>query len=372
MQFAFTEEQNLIRESVASVCDDMGERANLYEAMEAGNGFNKIAWTTICQELAMSGAAIPEALGGAGLGYVELASVMEKMGRVLLPTPFLTSIVMSATALALSGNEQAQNEMLPGILAGEKIASFAYLNVGGQSSGSSGDVKVSADGKVSGTLGFVQYGDIADYLIVHAQSDSGAQCFLIVDTATSGVSVTRQTSMDLTRPVARVELKNAAIMYGDVLTNDPIIMERVFDIARICLGAEQLGAAEAVLELTREYAMERHQFGRAIGSFQAVKHRLADMMVLIEAAKSAVWYAACAADQTPEDLPMAAALSMVVSSRALTRNASHMIQLHGGMGFTWECLAHLYFKRAAMSEKLLSDSSDHRETLAAIALGEVT
>ena len=174
----------------------------------------------------------------------------------------------------------------------------------------------------------------------------------------------------MTRPLSEITLTNASIIGGKALTTQRCTIDKILNLGRICLASEQLGASEAVLEKTQKYVLERQQFGRQIGSFQAVKHRLADMMVLNEAAKSAAWYAACAADELPEELPIAAATAMVVTTRALKRNSKNMIQLHGGMGFTWECDAHLYLKRAEYSSRIMGAGAVHRETLAAHALGE--
>lgn len=370
MQFTFTDEQSLIRESVGTACHDLCGREDLFKAMEKDGGFHKAAWQTLCGEMGLGLTAVPEERGGLDLGTIELASIMEKMGRTLLPTPFFTSIVLSATALIHGKHSEAFDNILVEVGSGEKIASFAFLDRQGRGSSGSGQVTYQ-NGSVSGELGFVQYGALANYLIVLAQDAAGAPCLAVIDTKSVGVHITPRISMDMTRPMSEISLKDVSVLGGEPLTSSSEVIDRIFDIARICLASEQLGASEAVLEKTQAYALERQQFGRAIGSFQAVKHRLADMMVLNEAAKSAAWYAACAADEMPEDLPVAAATAMVVTSRALKRNSKNMIQLHGGMGFTWECEAHLYLKRAELSSRYLGAETVHRETLAAYALGEL-
>ncbi|MEP3890533.1 MAG: acyl-CoA dehydrogenase family protein [Hellea sp.] len=369
MQFAFTDEQNLIRESVGTACEQLCDREDLFKSMEDNDGFHAEAWQTLCAEMGLGLTAVPEARGGLGLGTIELASIMEKMGRTLLPTPFFTSIILSATALIHGKKTETFNGILEEVGGGEKVASFAFLDRQGQNSSASGQA-VYREGSLSGDFGFVQYGSLADNFIVLAQDGSGAPCLAVIDAKADGVHIAPRVSMDMTRPMSDLSLKDVSIIGGELLTQSSDTIERVFNIARICLASEQLGASEAVLEKTQAYALERHQFGRAIGSFQAVKHRLADMMVLNEAAKSAAWYAACAADEMPEDLPVAAATAMVVTSRALKRNSKNMIQLHGGMGFTWECEAHLYLKRAELSSRYLGAETAHRETLAAFALGE--
>lgn len=368
MQFAFTEEQTLIRESVETACNELCDREALFNIIENNNGFHKHAWNVLCADMGLGLTAVPEKRGGLGLSTIELASIMEKMGRNLVPTPFFTSVVLSATALVNGNVSDVFDAILTEVSTGEKIASFAFLDTNGHDSAATGAVKYNET--VTGTLGFVQYGDIADYFIVKAQDKSGKSCLVVIDANADGVEITPRVSMDMTRPVSHVKLRSEQILGGQPLTLCQDTIKKVFDIGRIGLAAEQLGASEAILEKTQAYALERQQFGRIIGSFQAVKHRLADMMVLNEAAKSAAWYAACAADEMPEELPVAAATAMVVTSRALKRNSKNMIQLHGGMGFTWECDAHLYLKRAEMSTRYLGDESLHRETLAAFALGE--
>lgn len=369
MQFKFTEEQTLIRDTVESACAEACDERRLFHVISDENGFDLPAWKTLTQDLGMSGVAISEQYGGAGLGVLELASVFEKMGRVLLPTPFLTSIALCATSLERGDNEAIKSRILSELASGDKIASFVHLAHNGSPSLQQDSLKLSKTGQLNGSASCVQYGDVADYFLVLCSTESGEAVIVAVEAKTDGIHVERKTCMDLTRPVADVTFQNTPI-FGEVLRGREQI-KHCLNVGRICLASEQLGASEAVLEKTQQYVLERRQFGRQIGSFQAVKHRMADMMVLNEAAKSAAWYAACAADETPDDLAQAAATAMVVTSRALSRNAANMIQLHGGMGFTWECVAHLYFKRAAFSTRLLGPIEDHRETLAAIALGEV-
>jgi len=368
MQFAFTDEQALIRESVENACTELCDREALFKAIENNGGFHHAAWQTLCADMGLGLTAVPESRDGLGLGTIELSSIMEKMGRTLLPTPFFTSIVLSATALIHGGRSEAFDNILAEIGSGAKIASFAFLDRQGRVSSKSRNI-IFTNGAASGDLSFAQYGDVADYFLVLAQDSAAMPCLVVIDAKSSGIKIKPRVSVDMTRPISDITLDNAHVLGREPLTSDQDVIDRVFNIARICLASEQLGASEAILEKTQAYTLERRQFGRAIGSFQAVKHRMADMMVLNEAAKSAAWYAACAADEIPEELSMAAATAMVVTSRALKRNSKNMIQLHGGMGFTWECEAHLYLKRAEMSSRYLGDETVHRETLAAFALG---
>jgi len=370
MQFAFTEEQAQIRESVEQASQALCGREDLFEAIEENGGFHDKAWRTLCTEMGLGLTTIPEARDGLGLSTVELASIQEKMGRTLLPTPFFTSIVLSATALIHGDTHPVFDKVLAEIGSGEKIASFAFLSVQGHNSSALQVTSYEVGTGLNGQVGFAEFGHIADYFIVLANDLSGHPGLVVIDAKDHGVSITPKLALDMTRPVSEVTFTNAAVLAGKALTTNTSTIDKVMNIGRICLASEQLGASEAVVEKTQKYVLEREQFGRQIGSFQAIKHRLADMMVLNEAAKSAAWYAACAADEMPEELPIAAATSMVVTTRALKRNAKNMIQLHGGMGFTWECDAHLYLKRAEYSSRIMGGETVHRESLAAFALGE--
>lgn len=370
MQFSFTEEQVQIRESIETACSALCDREALFKAIEVDGGFHTEAWQTLCAEMGLGLTAIPEGRDGLGLGTIELASIMEKMGRTLLPTPFFTSIVLCTSALIHGERDAAFDTILGEISSGEKIASFVFLDRQGKNSSDSDAATFDPATGLSGDLGFAEYGHVADYFVVLASHAAEARSLYIIDAKSAAITITPRLALDMTRPLSDISFKNAPIIGDKALTTDSSVIDKILNLGRICLASEQLGASEAILEKTQKYVLERQQFGRQIGSFQAVKHRLADMMVLNEAAKSAAWYAACAADESPEELPIAAATAMVVTTRALKRNSKNMIQLHGGMGFTWECDAHLYLKRAEYSSRIMGPETVHRETLAAHALGE--
>ncbi|MGC6511506.1 MAG: acyl-CoA dehydrogenase family protein [Parvibaculales bacterium] len=362
MQFAFTDEQNLIRETVFAAIGEAGERNRLFKVME-NDGFDREAWMLLTKELMLSGAAFAEAYGGSGLGFVELGSVQEALGRHLVPTPFLTSVIMSGMGIDLCGSEAQKKAWLPDIITGEKIVAFAHLDMSGHFTEGRCPARLAADGTLSGDISMVQYGHFADALLVLAENAAAESVLVLVDVNQDGVVITPKTSMDLTRPVSEVSLENVKPESDRILSNSEKVA-KVLDIARIMLAVEQMGAAEGALELANIYAKDREQFGRPIGSFQAVKHRLADMMVMLESAKSAAWYAVCTAQEVEAEIPVAASTAAIVCSRALSKNAAHGIQLHGGMGFTWECMAHLYFKRARTSALILGSPEMHREKLA--------
>lgn len=363
MQFAFTDEQNLIRETVFAAIGEAGERNRLYKVMES-DGFDREAWTLLTKELMLGGAAYPEAYGGSGLGFVELGSVQEALGRFLVPTPFLTSVIMSGMGILLCGTEDQKHMFLPDIISGEKVVAFAHSDTSGHFTHGTCPAQLDGKNTLSGEVAMVQYGQFADAFLVMAENPAGEIVLVMVEANQEGVAITPKTSLDLTRPVAEVALHGVKVASDNILSNGSASVAKVLDISRIMLAVEQMGAAEGALELANVYAKDREQFGRPIGSFQAVKHRLADMMVMLESAKSAAWYAVCTAQEVEEEIPVAASTAAIVCARALSKNAAHGIQLHGGMGFTWECMAHLYFKRARTSSLILGSPEMHREKLA--------
>ena len=362
MQFNFTDEQKLIRDTVFSALQEMGDRNRIYDVIEK-DGYDREAWELLCKELMLGGTSFAEEYGGAGLSFVELAIVQEALGQFLIPTPFFASIVMSGYALDLCGSQAQKQAYLPALIAGEKIATLAYLDTSGHFSADAYAAELSQTGTLNGQAIMVQYVQFADQIIVLCQTDEGPK-LVLVEAGQEGVEITPKTAMDLTRPVGDVRFENVAIAPENIMPAQADDIETLFDYARIMLAVEQMGAAEGVMNLTNAYAKDRVQFGRAIGSFQAVKHRLADMMVLLEAAKSAAWYAVCTAIEDEAELSVAASTASIVCARAFSKNASHGIQLHGGMGFTWECMAHLFFKRARTSSHILGAPELHREKLA--------
>jgi alkylation response protein AidB-like acyl-CoA dehydrogenase len=331
---------------------------------------------------------IPEAYGGLGLGFVELAILLEQMGRRLLCSPFFATACMATPALLLAANDQQKQRWLPSIADGSLTATLAFSSANGWSAG---DVQATAvaegDGFVlDGTLKHVLDGHGADLLIIAARQpgstgEAGISLFA-VDPAREGIERQMLPTMDQTRRQARIELKGlyleADCLLGTFGNGWPHL-EQVLQLACIGLAAEQTGGAQQVLDLSVAYMQERQQFGRPIASFQALKHRAADMMLQVECARSACYYAACVAQEALDprgdadvagELPLAAALAKAQCSETFFHCASESIQLHGGVGFTWEYDPHLYFKRARASESFLGLPAWHRERIAAVILGE--
>jgi alkylation response protein AidB-like acyl-CoA dehydrogenase len=349
MHFAFTDEQAMIAETVQGFFAEHATSDRTRKAM-AGEGIDRELWQTFCAELGLAGIGVPEELGGAGLGMVEFAIVAEAAGAQVAAVPLLGH-VMAARAIAAGGSPAQQSEWLPGMLSGEVIAA------------SSGSNSVTAAGDaLTGTFQFVPHGGVAQVFVLRA----GAGLW-IVRADTPGVSVTAHTTMDQTRPLATVTLDAAK---GEALPDSPAALQAAHEAGWICAAAEALGVAQTALARTVDYAKERVQFGRPIGSFQAYKHRLADMMIEIEQARSAVYWAACAVDEGSDEAELAMHAAKSFAADTAFMCAGNMIQLHGGIGFTWEHDAHLFFKRARALQSMLGSGNAHRERIAAKVLGE--
>jgi alkylation response protein AidB-like acyl-CoA dehydrogenase len=321
-------------------------------AAMAADGIDHALWQAFCQELGLSGIGIPEAAGGAGLGLVELAIIAEAAGAQVAALPMLGSLALVAQAIAAGGSAAQRDEWLPGLLSGETIAAHVEA-----------DDLVAEAGRLTGSSAFVAHGAAAQLLLV-----SGAGGSWLVRADAPGVTITTQTTMDQTRPFARVALAGAE---GEPLADHAAAARAATEAGLVTLAAEGLGLAQAALDRTVAYARDRVQFGRAIGSFQAYKHRLADMMVEIEQARSAVYWAACAVDEGADDAALALHAAKSFCADTAFRCAADMIQLHGGIGFTWEHDAHLFFKRARALQTLLGKGDWHRERIAAMLLGEL-
>lgn len=388
MEFAFSDEQEMIRASAESFLADVSDSAAVRAAMVSEVGHDAELWQRLCGEMVWPAIHIPEEYGGLGLGYVELAILLEQMGRRLLCSPFFATACLATPALLLAGSERQKAEWLPRISDGSVTATLAFAGAN-RWDAQTVQATVVAEGEgfvLNGTLNYVLDGHICDLLIVAARTpgstgEAGISLFAL---AADSVGVERQMlpTMDQTRRQARLQLNNlylgADCLMGEFGTAWPHL-ERILQLACIGLAAEQTGGAQQVLDLSVAYMQERQQFGRPIASFQALKHRAADMMLQVECARSAAYYAACVAQelldpagdaQVAAELPLAAALAKAQCSEAFFHCAAESIQLHGGVGFTWEYDPHLYFKRARASESFLGAPALHRERIAAALLDE--
>jgi alkylation response protein AidB-like acyl-CoA dehydrogenase len=369
MQFAFTEEQQQLRRGARRLLGECASPAQLRAVMASDGGYDPVLWRR-AGELGWTALTIPEALGGLGLGPVELVALMEETGRVLWCAPYFSTVCLATNALLLAGTDHLQRQWLPVIADGRCLATVAWGAVA-----SAWGVRGSAvtarrdrgDFILSGVDRQVIDGHIADLLIVVAQlDDAGGLAWFAVPAAAPGVDAQRVPTIDLTRTRAKLALRDVRVpAHAQLIGADrpDAGMGDVLDLARIALAAEQVGGAQACLDMAVGYAKVRRQFGRAIGSFQAIKHRCADLLVRVESARSAAYGAACAAVDRIE-LTAMAALASAYCSEAFYRCAADNLQIHGGIGFTWEHDAHLYFKRARASRALLGDPSWQRDRIA--------
>jgi len=326
------------------------------DAVRSALGYDHGLWARLCGEVGVAGLAIPEKYGGAGAGLAEAQLALEELGRVLAPTPMLGSAVVAAQALLLAGDDDACERLLPGIAAGERIAALAWTGRTGDWSTGEVACRATEAGVLDGEAHYVLDGDHADTLLALAHSPAGIRLYEL-DSADPGIDRTQTPALDITRRLARLALRGA---HGRPVGGS-FPLARLRDIACLALGAEQVGAAARALELTVAYTKQRVQFGQPIGGFQALQHRLADLYVLVESARSACY-------ATGETLAVRAAVAQVSCSETLTTVAAEMIQMHGGIGITWEHDAQLYFKRAHGAAHLFGSPQTHLERLGSTAI----
>lgn len=366
MNFAFSEEQEELRRVVRQFLDDKSPEAAVREQMDTERGFDDAVWAQMGEQMGLQGLIVPEEYGGMGYSYVELIVVLEEMGRSLLCAPYFSTVVLGANTLIHSGDDAAKAALLPGIASGETIATLAFTEESGRWNEDGITVEATDDGgqwRISGTKMYVLDGHTADLVIVAARTANGVSLFHCPGDA-DGLTRTPLATMDQTRKQARLEFDNTPVSLIGAEGDGWPVLERVLDLAAVALAAEQVGGAQMCLDTAVQYAKDRVQFGRPIGSFQAIKHKCADMLLEVESAKSAAYYAGWCAAELNDELPSVASLAKAYCSEAYFHAAAENIQIHGGIGFTWEHPAHLYFKRAKSSELLFGDPTYHRELLA--------
>ena len=366
MNFAFSEEQEELRRTVRAFLEQKSPETEVRGLMETSDGYDAAVWKQMGEQMGLHGLIVPEEYGGSGFTYVELGVVLEEMGRALLCAPFFSTVALAANALVHSGDDVAKKTYLPGIASGETIATVAFTEPSGKwdEAGITMPAKKSGGSwTLKGTKSFVLDGHTASLIIVAARTGKGVSLFA-VDSGAKGLTRTALSTMDQTRKQAKLDFADTPAALIGVEGKGWETLGRMLDLAAVALAAEQVGGAQKVLEMAVEYAKVRVQFGRPIGSFQAIKHKCADMLLEVESAKSAAYYAMWCASELNDELPSVASLAKAYCSEAYFHATAENIQIHGGIGFTWEHPAHLYFKRAKSSELLFGDPSYHRELLA--------
>jgi alkylation response protein AidB-like acyl-CoA dehydrogenase len=371
MDFAFSEDQEVLRDTVRKFLEARSPESEVRRLMDTVDGYDPAVWAQMASELGLQSLALPESFGGQGYTFVELGIVLEEMGRVLLCAPFFSTVVLAAHAILNAGTDGEKAALLPGIASGETIAALAFTEPSGRWDADGITMVASGSGDsftLDGTKTFVIDGHIANLFVVAArtQGTGGAEgiSLFTVEGDAAGITRTPLATMDQTRKQARVDFAGVKATPLGPVGGGWDALSKTLDQAAVGLSNEMVGGAQKVLDMSVEYAKVRVQFGRPIGSFQAIKHKCADMLLEVESAKSAAYYSAWAAAEDSDELPVVASLAKAYCSDAYFHAAAENIQIHGGIGFTWEHPAHLYFKRAKSSELLFGDPTYHRELLA--------
>ena len=360
-------ELRALREAVRDLVGDVGGLAVARRRFDAddGLGYDSAAWRVLGQEMGLAGLGLPEDRGGAGGGLAELTAVAEELGRGLLPVPFLSSTVLAGQMLARCPG--AWPELLGVLASGAELAAFAGLDADGCWRADQLPVTATADGdtwRLAGKAQFVIDGATAQYLVVAASTPAGCELFLVSREAT-GVQRSSLTTLDASRGLAAIVFDGATCSPLTQGGAGAGVVDSALDVVLVVLAAEQVGGAAACLDMAVEYAKIRHQFSRPIGSFQAIKHKLADLLLLVEMGRSAIDRAVLV-EHDPQRLAEAATVAAIWCSDAFSTAATENVHVNGGTGFTWEHDAHLYFRRSRADRVLFGDASYHRERLATL------
>jgi len=348
VNFDFSADQKALRDQARKFLTEHASSVRVRRILDTDEPYDRALWRGVA-EMGWTGTAIPEVYGGAGFGYLELCVIAEELGRSVAPIPFSSTIYLVAEALLLAGTEAQKRTWLPRIASGEVVGCLALAEGSGAPTPRTVKTRAAA-GRVSGTKAPVADGDVADVAIVAARADGATDLSLfLVALRGAGVARTPLPTVDPTRSHGRLVFDGAAAEPLGATGGGAALLERLLDRAAVLVAFEQVGGAQAALDMAREYAMGRFAFGRPIASFQAIKHKLVDMYVAVELARSNVYYAAWALSTDAAELPVAAATARVSATEAYFHAAKENIQTHGGMGFTWEFDCHLHYRRAKLT-----------------------
>lgn len=360
MNFDFSEEQKLLQHTAREFLTEHSSLAHVREILEADGGYSKSLWKGIA-ELGWLGVAIPEEYGGAGFGYLELAMIAGEIGQAIAPIPFGSTVYLAGEAIARAGSDEQKKRYLTGIAAGDMIGTLATNEKLGTLTEASIETTFEG-GKLNGTKIPVPDGDLADFVIVLAKEGTGLS-LVVVDLAQAGVECTRLRSIDPTRSQARIVFNDAsAERLGDAGAGWTIAQD-VITRAAVLMAFEQLGSVDRAFQITFDFLMNRFAFGRPIASFQALKHRMADLYADREIARSNCFWAAWALENDEDELESAAASAKISATDAFENMVVEMIEMHGGVGFTWEYDCHLFYRRSKALALTLGSVSEWREKL---------
>ncbi len=344
MNFDFSEEQEMLRDQARRFLTEKSSAQHVRNILEGEQSYDADLWKGI-GELGWLGTAVPEEYGGIGLSHVDLCVIAEELGRALAPVPFSSSVYLATEAILLSGSEEQKREIVTKLAMGQLMGTFA-LSESNKAPTAQNLTCHFAGGTISGTKLPVPDGAIADIAVVVAKKEDGGVGLYLVDLTSDGVSREEVDTVDPTRGSAKVTFDGAKAEVLGEGTADWDTVERILDRAAILMAFEQVGGADAALEMATDYAQNRYAFGRPIGSFQAIKHKLADVYIAGQIARSNAYFGAWALANNAPDLPVAAAAARVAASDAYRISAEENVQTHGGMGFTWEYDCHLYYRRS--------------------------
>jgi alkylation response protein AidB-like acyl-CoA dehydrogenase len=346
-----------LRKVMRDILQTHASHEQVRQSTESPMGYSNDLWSLLNDEMNVSALAVPQDRGGLGFGMGVLAVVLEEAGRALLPEPLLASAVLGARAVLAAPAGHVPDELVSGVLEGRLVATVALGDHASSSLTASG-------GTVSGQIGRALYGSNAGLLVVAATAEAGESLYLVDLRGDGDADRTALEVLDLTRRQARIELDSAPAYLVAGAGERDAVMSELTTVASVALAAEHVGMMDAMLEMTRTYAGQRHQFDRPLASFQVIKHRLADMLVDLERARSAARYAAAVLDQDPDSAALPAAVAGAICTDAVVRLALETVQLHGGVGFTWEHAAHFFVRRALGDEAVFGPSRTHRARIA--------
>jgi len=367
VNFSFSDDQVLLKNSVRAALEEHCKSSHVRAMAEDGKGYSDELWGEM-GKLGWLGLPFPEEHGGAGLGLVELAIVLEEMGRAAYPGPFFSTVVLGGLGLMLGGSAEQRDKWLPAIASGRARMTAALLedHLDWDPAATTASATKSGSGWIlSGVKRFVPWAHVADVILVPARSAEGLSLFLL-DPKSVGVTLSPMKGIDLTNRWSELRLDKVAVG-AEAIMGQPgaaaSLLESLLRRAAVCASAEMLGAARRCLDMSVEYVKVREQFGQPIGSFQAIRHRCAEMLLEAENAHAAVYYAAWALTAGAEDAAVASSICKSYVNEAARRVCGDSIQVHGGIGFTWEYDLHLYMKRAKALEPLYGDTEYHRELI---------
>ncbi len=370
MNFAFSEEQEAFRAQLRRCFEEHASTAAVFRAMESPTGFDRALWKRLAGELGLPGLHLPEDCGGQGFGFLELGIALQEAGRVLFPSPLFSTVCLAAGAILNAGTEAQKRALLPGIASGDTLATLALLEPGGDWSAEGvqlGFESGPGGHRLTGSKRFVTDAASADLILVAARRAGthglGGIGLFVVRARAPGLAVTPVEPLDATRKLAHVELAGVAAEPLGAPAGAGAALARTRDQARVLLACESAGAAQHCLDSAVAWAKQRVQFARPIGSFQAIQHKCAEVLLEVASAQSAAHFASWAAEQD-EGLPLAAAMAKSFCDEAFLRASQESLHIHGGVGFTWEAEPHLYFKRAKASETLLGPPAFQRARIA--------